>query len=175
MDNWDVRRRRFSVALLVVAATAALGAMLLRRVAGIQVAELPAEGSERWATSTNYERLAHSEWFVGGTAAMMDGPTPHLLAFNAVLSGPNAASSFRRMVVEGSAAGKLYGICGLRSTDAQTFRELRPRLLESLEVLRFADGCEPASIVLHELGSPRAPNLSSFCDWLGASTPPPIW
>ena len=161
------KNRRLAVALLGAVAIATLVLLSRGKLAQVlRVDEVVADSAARWTISSDFERLAHSEAFVGGIVGMADGPSPQLLAFNRLLKAPDAGPTFRRMVKDGSPAGRLYGLCGLRLSDRSGFIELLPRVRGSREVVKFADACEPAAAFLGEIAPDRDPNASRFCDAL---------
>jgi hypothetical protein len=63
------------------------------------------------------------------------------LEFNVVAHLPWSAGLFRRLVLDGSPAGQLYGLCGLSLSDKHDFGVVKQRYADRREVVHQTVGC----------------------------------
>ena len=85
--------------------------------------------------------LASADLFTTYYAGLAEDPTYHGAAFRTLHKSPDASDRFARLVVEGSPAGRLYGLAGLWLADSAGYRVALPNYLSRADTVEVLYGC----------------------------------
>ena len=88
-----------------------------------------------------YNTVKTAAWFTIGGVGIAGTTAPQEKAFRELLKQPEPAARCQKLLVEGSPAGQLYGLLGLRLLDQQAFQTALPRYKDSKTVITTASGC----------------------------------
>jgi hypothetical protein len=98
----------------------------------------PARAGEK---SSTYETVQRAESFTVGGVGVAGTRTKQELAFRELAKQPQAGLRFRKLLVDGSPAGKMYGLLGLKLTDTNGFEEALPHFTECETKIETIGGC----------------------------------
>ena len=88
-----------------------------------------------------YDTVKTADWFTIGGVGIAGTTSPSEKAFRELLKGPEPVARCRALLTEGSPAGQLYGLLGLRLLDRSAFQTALPRYKDSKTVVTTASGC----------------------------------
>jgi hypothetical protein len=97
--------------------------------------------------------------------------TPKVVhAFRRLLEEKDAAPAFRRLLKNGTLAGQLYALCGLRVVDRPYFKRVVGRYAKDRRRVKTQHGCmitsSPVSELVKRKGAVRLADGQSLMDWV---------
>jgi hypothetical protein len=102
----------------------------------------PALAGEKSGT---FETVQRAESFTVGGVGVAGTRTKQELAFRDLMKQSQPESSLRKLLVDGSPAGKMYGLLGLKLADKNAFEQALPHFTECETKIETIGGC----IVMH--------------------------
>lgn len=93
-----------------------------------------------------FGKIRDAPMFTIGGVGIAARLTEAEVALEDLLKKPSAADECRKLVREGSLAGQLYGLLGLKRSDPAGFRKLVQPYKDSKEKVQTASGCIMGSI-----------------------------
>ena len=93
-----------------------------------------------------FEKIRDAPMFAIGGVGIAARLTEAEVALENLLKKPSAADHCRKLVKEGTMAGQLYGLLGLKRSDPAGFKKLVRPYRDSKEMVQTASGCIMGSI-----------------------------
>jgi len=93
------------------------------------------------ADSDNYRTVKSARQFIIGPVGWHGIVSDEEKAFNALCKAPDAADQFRRILREGTIAGKMYALLGLRQVSAPDYKQQASRFRNSTATVETVSGC----------------------------------
>lgn len=90
---------------------------------------------------TAYETVRTTESFAIGRVGVAGIISKQENAFRELLHQPDALAQCQKLLAEGTPAGQLYGLLGLRLLDESAFDAALPRYTASKSVIETVNGC----------------------------------
>ncbi len=112
--------------------------MLLILVGGFLVQQAMAETPP---TLSDYDTVRSTEWFSIGATGAGATISDTEIAFRKIVKAPEAKENCQKLAVEGTLAGRLYGVLGLKLLQDPTYQKASLPLRASREVVTVTDAC----------------------------------
>jgi len=177
-----MRRRRRAARIAVVligalltAGTATIGgAALASRLLSVDEVD-PHPGLPRHLDGIDLP-LSRTEFFTTYNIGATGAPSPGGKQFRKLLRSDHREEEFQKLIAEGRAAGKLYGLCGLLVASPRSFEEIAAELSRERERVFLMEGCFASSstldVLLHRPGVHVT--TSRFFEICESLRPPPV-
>jgi hypothetical protein len=93
------------------------------------------------AEPSPYDTVKSAQWFAIGGIGITGVTSQEELAFRKIHAAPDAAPQLRKLLSEGTPAGKMYALFGLKQLDAPDYETVVKPFRESKTPVRRIQGC----------------------------------